>query len=197
MFHFKMSNSIRMEVIVMKLLRLGSATVLSLLLWIAAPAYAQETPEHQERQEQKPDAPDDHAQPPRAQQQPKDEQKQEDQTRKNDGQRNDDQRNEDQRKEDQQAAQSKNDKRDVKSSRIPDDRFRANYGRQHVFHVSRVTVVNGAPRFAYGGYTFVLVNPWPASWYYTDDCYIDYVDGEYFLFDLLHPGVRIALTVVL
>jgi hypothetical protein len=58
-------------------------------------------------------------------------------------------------------------------------------------------VVEGAPRFAYGGYNFVLVQPWPAGWAYTDDCYIDYVDGEYFLFDLLHPGVRIAINVVL
>ena len=36
----------------------------------------------------------------------------------------------------------------------------------------------------------------PAEWTYDDDCYVDYVDGEYFLFDLRHPGVRIALMVV-
>jgi hypothetical protein len=43
----------------------------------------------------------------------------------------------------------------------------------------------------------VFVDAWPAGWGYTDDCYIDYVDGEYFLFDVLHPGVRNAVTVVL
>lgn len=31
---------------------------------------------------------------------------------------------------------------------------------------------------------------------HADDCYVDYIDGEYFLFDLLHPGVRIALIVL-
>ena len=29
------------------------------------------------------------------------------------------------------------------------------------------------------------------------NCYIDYIDGEYFLFDLLHPGIRIAVFVVI
>ena len=57
-------------------------------------------------------------------------------------------------------------------------------------------IIEGAPRFQYSGYWFEIVDPWPAEWLYTDDCYIDYVDGEYFLFDLLHPGVRIALFVV-
>ena len=58
-------------------------------------------------------------------------------------------------------------------------------------------IVRGQPHFQYGGYNFELVDAWPADWAYTDDCYIDYIDGEYFLFDLLHPGVRIALFVVL
>jgi len=42
-----------------------------------------------------------------------------------------------------------------------------------------------------------LVDAWPVDWAYTDDCYIDYVDGEYFLFDLLHPGIRVAVFVVM
>lgn len=84
-----------------------------------------------------------------------------------------------------------------KGGHIPDDKFRAQFGRSHTFRAQRPSVVNGQPTFQYGGYSFVLVDPWPADWAYTDDCYIDYVDGEYFLFDLLHPGVRIALFVVL
>jgi len=82
-----------------------------------------------------------------------------------------------------------------KSARIPDNKFKSNFGRSHTFHPSRPTVVNGQPSFAYGGYTFALIDPWPSGWAYTDDCYIDYIDGEYFLFDLLHPGVRIELFV--
>ncbi len=57
-------------------------------------------------------------------------------------------------------------------------------------------VVQGQPGIVYGGYSFVFVDVWPAEWSYDDDCYVDYVDGEYFLFDVLHPGVRIALFVV-
>jgi hypothetical protein len=81
--------------------------------------------------------------------------------------------------------------------RIPDDKFRAHFGRQHTVVINRVTVVEGQPRFQYSGYWFTIVDPWPTGWAYTDQCYIDYVDGEYFLFDLLHPGVGIAIVVVL
>jgi hypothetical protein len=81
--------------------------------------------------------------------------------------------------------------------RIPDDKFRANFGRQHTVVINRPTIVEGHPRFQYSGYWFTIVDVWPADWAYTDDCYIDYVDGEYFLFDLSHPGVRIAISVVL
>ena len=84
-----------------------------------------------------------------------------------------------------------------KSGHIPDDRFRSNFGRSHTFVVQRTTVVEGQPGFVYGGYSFVFVDPWPSDWAYTDDCYVDYIDGDYFLFDLLHPGVRIALFVVM
>jgi hypothetical protein len=80
---------------------------------------------------------------------------------------------------------------------IPDDKFRANFGRQHMVVINQPTIVEGQPRFQYGGYWFNIVDAWPAGWAYTDQCYIDYVDGEYFLFDLLHPGVRVALFVVI
>jgi hypothetical protein len=84
-----------------------------------------------------------------------------------------------------------------RGGRIPDDKFRAQFGRQHTFVVNRVTVVEGQPRFQYSGYWFALVDPWPADWAYIDDCYIDDIDGDYFLFDLLHPGVRVAVFVVM
>ena len=79
--------------------------------------------------------------------------------------------------------------------RIPDDKFRANFGRQHTFRV-QTQVVQGQPRFQYSGYWFSLANPWPGDWAYTDDCYVDYIDGEYVLIDLRHPGVEIPLVVV-
>ena len=42
-----------------------------------------------------------------------------------------------------------------------------------------------------------LVEPWPADWYYTDDVYIDYVDGGYYMYDPYYPGTRFAISVVL
>ena len=43
----------------------------------------------------------------------------------------------------------------------------------------------------------MIVDAWPGDWAYTDDVYIDYIDGEYFLFDLAHPDVRLAIVVVM
>src|SRR5579871_6813227 len=65
--------------------------------------------------------------------------------------------------------------------RIPDDKFRSSFGRQHTFVVSRPTVVGGQPQFSYGGYTFNMIDAWPAGWSYSDQVYVDYVDGQYFL----------------
>lgn len=81
--------------------------------------------------------------------------------------------------------------------RIPDDKFRAHFGRQHTFHVQRERVINvSQPVVVYGGYSFQLVEAWPLDWGFDDDCYIDYVDGEYFLFNAFRPGIRIAVFVV-
>jgi len=87
--------------------------------------------------------------------------------------------------------------RGEKSAHIPDDKFHAQFGRSHTFVVQRPVVVEGGPGFFYGGYSFVFVDPWPSDWDYADDCYVDYIDGEYFLFDLRHPGMRIAVMVVM
>jgi hypothetical protein len=84
-----------------------------------------------------------------------------------------------------------------KSAHIPDDKFRANFGRSHTFVINKTVVVNDQPTFVYGGYSFIVLDTWPVGWAYTDECYVDYIDGEYFLFDVLHPGVRIALFVTM
>lgn len=82
--------------------------------------------------------------------------------------------------------------------RIPEERFRAEFGREHHFAVHHPQVVEGRPQFQYGGYTFVLVDPWPPAWAYDDDdCYIDYIDGYYFLFNVRHPEERLALELVM
>jgi hypothetical protein len=58
----------------------------------------------------------------------------------------------------------------------------------------------GYPRFQYGGFSFLMVDPWPESWpedwYSRDDVYIDYNNG-YYLYNRRDPGVALAITVVL
>ena len=83
------------------------------------------------------------------------------------------------------------------SARIPDDRFRANFGREHVFVISQPEMVGGYSRFQYGGFWFGFVQPWPVGWYYTDDVYVDYVDGGYYLYNPYYPGARVSISVAL
>ncbi|MGH9543982.1 MAG: hypothetical protein ACRD23_02080 [Terriglobales bacterium] len=87
--------------------------------------------------------------------------------------------------------------------RIPEDRFRAHFGRGHWFRVHDVpvVVVESRPRFQFGGLWFSVVDPcpetWSPAWYRTDDVYVDYVNDGYYLFNRVHPGVAIAVNVSL
>jgi len=83
------------------------------------------------------------------------------------------------------------------SGRIPDDRFGSHFGRGHSFRMGNPVMVSGYSRFQYGGYWFGFVEPWPVGWYYTDQFYIDYVDGGYYMYDSYYPGARFAITVVI
>jgi outer membrane biosynthesis protein TonB len=83
------------------------------------------------------------------------------------------------------------------SSRIPDARFQSNFGRGHEFRIGSPRMVDGYSRFQYGGYWFGFVQPWPDGWYYTDDVYIDYIDGGYYLCNPSYPGDQIAVSVIL
>ena len=75
------------------------------------------------------------------------------------------------------------------------------FGAAHWFRIqSQPIIVAGYPHFQYGGYTFMMVDPWPQdwaqNWYATDDVYVGY-DNGYYLYDRMHPGEAIAITVVL
>ena len=83
------------------------------------------------------------------------------------------------------------------SGRIPDDRFRSNFGEEHRFAINEPVMVDGYSRFQYSGFWFGFVQPWPDGWYYTDQVYVDYVDGEYFLINPYYPGVRVGISVIL
>jgi glucan-binding YG repeat protein len=82
-------------------------------------------------------------------------------------------------------------------SRIPDDRFRANFGSGHEFRIGSPTLVGGFSRFQYGGFWFGFVQPWPDAWYYTDDVYVDFIDGGYYLCNPYYPGQQVSISVVI
>jgi hypothetical protein len=84
---------------------------------------------------------------------------------------------------------------------IPQASFGLYFGTGHSFRIqSEPIIVGGYPRFQYGGYSFLMVDPWPADWaqdwYSSDDVYVDYDDG-YYLYNRQHPGEAIAITIAL
>ena len=83
------------------------------------------------------------------------------------------------------------------SGRIPDDRFRASFGHEHVFVINEPVVVGGFSRFQYSGFWFGFVEPWPEGWYYTDGVYVDYIDGGYYLYNPYYPDARVSISVVI
>jgi outer membrane biosynthesis protein TonB len=78
-----------------------------------------------------------------------------------------------------------------RGQRIPEERYRAAFGKEHRFHVR-----HAERRFQYGGYWFEVVQPWPAAWVADDDCYLEEDGDEYFLVDLVHPDLRVEVIVV-
>ncbi|HWW14085.1 MAG TPA: hypothetical protein VN310_05440 [Candidatus Dormibacteraeota bacterium] len=102
----------------------------------------------------------------------------------------------DDRREEHQEKRERHEEKREEHRRIADEHFRERFGHEHHFAVRHVTVVEGRPHFGYGGYSFEMAERWPTRWAYADDCYIDYVGGGYYLFNLRHPGVRVAVTVL-
>jgi hypothetical protein len=80
------------------------------------------------------------------------------------------------------------------NNRISDDRFRAQFGSTHTFHIDHVVMMGGRPHFWFGGFAFGIVDPWPADWLDGDAEYVDSVGGVYYLCSPLHPGIRVVLS---
>jgi hypothetical protein len=76
--------------------------------------------------------------------------------------------------------------------RIPEDRYRADFGRAHTFHVRH----SNDRRFQFGGFWFQYTQAWPFDWAYGDNFYIIEVDGVDYLCDARYPGQRIEVMVV-
>jgi hypothetical protein len=191
----------------MKILGVIGTAVLFLLLVTTAPVYAQD------RDEAKPDeAKPAHQQDEKAK--PEDKAKREEGKHQEEqpGARQDERRGhpeatnpQEEKKEQREQRRQQRMDRDQQQHRahaqggkhIPDEKFRSSFGRQHTFKVQRTQIVNSPqPVVVYGGYSFQLVDPWPAEWAFDDDCYIEYVDGQYFLFDAFHPETSVTVFVV-
>ena len=200
----------------MKLVGAISTAVLSLSLGIVIPAYAQQ--EQHDQQEESKDKPaqekENKAQPEKtahpevknAQQQEKNAKPEE----KNAQQQNNNkqektaqqQKNnkEEKNAQEQHPQEAKSGKQEEHSSgngggRIPEDRYKANFGSGHRF---RVTEANYRDRrFQYGGYSFGFVDAWPSNWLYTQEVYVVEINGVYYLCNASYPGVNLALSVTL
>jgi hypothetical protein len=86
--------------------------------------------------------------------------------------------------------------------RIPTSRYQQQFGPGHGFRMFNFPflVMEGFPRFQYGGLWFSVLDPWPEywsdSWFGEDDLYIEFFGGGYYLRNRRHPHDRLALTVI-
>lgn len=195
----------------MNLVGFISTAVLSLTLVAAAPMYAQEQqdeqkakpeekkaqPEKSTKQEQKPAAQQEknnRQEEKSAQQQDKNTKQEEKNAQQQDKNAKQEEKSAQQQ---QRTPQAKSEQQAQRAGgngggRIPDDRFKANFGRGHTFHVSEGDYRNH--RFQYGGYWFAFSDPWPSNWLYTQDVYVIEIDGVYYLCNAMYPGINIALS---
>ena len=191
----------------MKLLTVFGTAALAILLVISAPVYAQD--EHpQEEKRAQPDEKAAHDQDKQGDKQDKNTDKDQDkQVEKNKAEKQVEEKQTEKEKVNKNAEQEEKSAHPEERAEargegkpgghIPDDRFRANFGRAHTFQIGRPVIVEGTPRFQYSGYWFVIAQPWPVGWAYTDVVYVDYIGGGYYLLSPVHPGVQISINVVL
>jgi flagellar motor protein MotB len=178
-----------MEATLMKLVGVISAAVLSLVLGVAGPAFAQDQHE-QEEQKAKPAAQEEKkAQPEKA---TKQEEKPAAQQEKNTKPEENAKQEDKSAKPAEKNAQPEQHAAGNGGGRIPADKFKANFGQQHTFRVSQSDYRNH--RFQYGGYSFGFVDVWPSNWLYTQDVFVVEINGVYYLCNPMYPGVNIALS---
>jgi len=182
-----------MEATPMKLVGIIGTAVLSLTL--AAPVYAQQEQHEQEEQKDKSAQDEKKAQPEKPAKQEEKNAKPEEKNAQREKSAKPEERN---AKQDQQRApEAKPGKQEQHASngRIPDDRYKANFGRDHSFRVSEGDYRNH--RFQYGGYWFGFAGVWPSNWLYTQNVYVVDIDGVYYLCNPMYPGVNVELNVTL
>jgi hypothetical protein len=179
-----------MEATPMKLVGIIGTAVLSLTL--AAPVYAQQ--EQHDQQEDKDKPAEKKAQPEKPAKQEEKTAKPEEKSAQQEKNAKPEEKN---AKQEQRAPEAKPEKQEQRAAgnRIPDDRYKANFGQGHTFRVNQGDYRNR--RFEYGGYSFGFVGEWPGNWLYTQNVYVIDIDGVYYLCNPTYPGVNIELSVTL
>jgi hypothetical protein len=178
-----------------------------LCLLAAAPGYAQQEQDKEKEQQQEQKAQEEHRGQDKTQEkqptekgkqesakQQEDARKAQDKQQKNETDKERQARDQNQKADDRQhstSAQDSHHEADNHARRIPDDRYRANFGAQHRFHVEH----RDDRRIQYGGYQFEYT-AWPAGWGYNDDFFIEDIDGQYYLIDAVHPERRIVVVLI-
>jgi hypothetical protein len=201
----------------MKAIGIISTAALSLLLGVAAPGYAQDQHDQQQEQKDKPaekkapeqkSAKQEQKAAPQQDKNAKQEEKNTQQQNKNNEQeRSNGQQQDRNTKQEEKSAQQqdKNNQQEQKNAqqaqrasgnhgRIPDDRFRANFGREHSFRVRQDDYTRDR-RFQYGGYWFGFVDAWPSDWLYSQDVFVVEINGVYYLCNAMYPGVNVTLSI--
>jgi hypothetical protein len=178
----------------MKLGYLISTAFLALFLMGAVPTFAQQD-EHPAQAEDKKDQDLDKKQDEKAVDKDKEKEKDKTEEKANDKALNKDEHQDQMNK----AAQTDNAhaKQASTGGRIPEEKFRSSFGREHTFVMSKTVVVEHQTQFVQGGYTFVMAQPWPAAWVATTPVYIDFISGGYYLLCPAQPSIQISLSVIL
>ena len=202
----------------MKIIRITSTAILSLLFGIAVPAYAQpaqqdEKQDHAQQQQGKHEQAKPEQQQQHAQQPPRQEQNNQQQHAQQQRGNERPQHTQEQQRVQQSAWQQHSsqhwdsDHRNWQQRggyhgyRIPDDRYRGYFGQDHGFRIYGLPfmVVGGYPRFQYEGYWISLMDPWPEfwgnDWYDNDDVYVAYTDNGYYMYNRRYPNVGIAISI--
>ena len=183
----------------MKTLRITGTAILALLFAVSLPAWAQE---HEQEQKDKPAQQEEKkAQPEKSvkqQQKPAVEQEKSAKPEEKKAPQQENRVQPEQKNVQQHAVQAQPGKQEqqARGGRIPDDRFKANFGQQHRFRVSQGDYSRDR-RFQYGGYSFGFVSAWPNNWLYTQDVYVIEINGVYYLCNPMYPGVNVELSIVL
>jgi hypothetical protein len=163
-------------------------------LILAAPVYAQEQHDQEEQKDQKeqtakPAQDEKKAETEKSAKQDEKGAQQEKNTKPEEKNAQENNKQEEKNAQQQHAQPAKN------AGRIPADRYKANFGREHTFRVTQGDYNNH--RFQYGGYWFGFAAPWPSNWLYTQQVFVVDIGGVYYLCNPTYPGVNLELNITL